>query len=327
MVTKCWNCDEVGHHWQNCLKDRTEESKLKKLPSFRSSKGQNLSLNIFDDTKSNPKYDSFSNTKCDNSLNTKRDNSTNTDYDNYIPDLPKPNGFENNKITILKRPEISSNSFSSEIDTSNIISPKLPYHKRWEVYLQKRDEIFNVATLSKSLPKRSTIRLRKFYKMKKLCGKFLISAIISNPKDLRYYAKSNLSLSDLSVLTKKSESLSHNNGSLLKTPLDENLYPLFESQRQQLNAFLSVDPLASHVSSSYCNREQNTTTEVGTLAFVDYNALSVQHAIGKKHRGEREECSGESSMLPKTLNIGECSDSESSDNNNTIIENPKKDEW
>lgn len=23
VVTKCWNCEEVGHHWENCLKDRT----------------------------------------------------------------------------------------------------------------------------------------------------------------------------------------------------------------------------------------------------------------------------------------------------------------
>lgn len=23
IITKCWNCDEIGHHWQNCLQDRT----------------------------------------------------------------------------------------------------------------------------------------------------------------------------------------------------------------------------------------------------------------------------------------------------------------
>lgn len=38
-------------------------------------------------------------------------------------------------------------------------------------------------------PKRSTLRLRKFFKMKKLCSKFLVSTIVSNPKDFRYYAK------------------------------------------------------------------------------------------------------------------------------------------
>ncbi|XP_037810096.1 uncharacterized protein LOC119602579 [Lucilia sericata] len=88
----------------------------------------------------------------------------------------------------------------------------------------------------------------------------------------------------------------------------------------------SVDLLASHVSSS-CNREQNTTTEVGTLASVTNNASSLQYAIGKNIGVKEKDVLGESSKLPQPLNIGEGSDSESSDdNNNTIIANPKKDE-
>lgn len=37
--------------------------------------------------------------------------------------------------------------------------------------------------------KRSTARLRKFYRNKKLCRKLLVSCIVSNHTDLRYYAK------------------------------------------------------------------------------------------------------------------------------------------
>ena len=60
----------------------------------------------------------------------------------------------------------------------------------------------------------------------------------------------------------------------------------------------SVDLLASHVSSSSCNREQNTTTEVGTLASVADNASSVQHTIGKNIGVKEKDVLGESSKLP-----------------------------
>ena len=73
-----------------------------------------------------------------------------------------------------------------------VLYPRLPYHKRMEIYLEKRNKIFNISSLNvgdKVKPKRSTLRLRKFHKMKKLCNRFLVSTIISNPKDMRYYAK------------------------------------------------------------------------------------------------------------------------------------------
>lgn len=81
---------------------------------------------------------------------------------------------------------------SSDLDVSHIIRPKLPYHKRWEIYVRKRDEIFNVSTLCQNVPlktNRSTSRIRRFYKVRKHCHRFLVSAIISDPKDLRYYSK------------------------------------------------------------------------------------------------------------------------------------------
>ncbi|KAI8122740.1 hypothetical protein CVS40_6352 [Lucilia cuprina] len=91
----------------------------------------------------------------------------------------------------------------------------------------------------------------------------------------------------------------------------------------------SVDLLASHMSSS-CNREQNTTTEVVTLASVADNASSLQYATGKNIGVKEKDVFGESSKLPQPLNT----DSESADNNNnnnnnnnnTIIAHPKKDE-
>ncbi|XP_037827126.1 uncharacterized protein LOC119615120, partial [Lucilia sericata] len=98
-------------------------------------------------------------------------------------------------ITILQR-QTSSYPIheSSEENVNHIIFPKLPYHKRLEIYLQKRNEIFNVSSICvnpKVKTKRSTARLRKFYKIRKICRKFLVSTIVSNPKDKRYYAKVN----------------------------------------------------------------------------------------------------------------------------------------
>lgn len=77
-------------------------------------------------------------------------------------------------------------------DTSKIIYPKLPYHVRYNKYLTKRNEIFNdisINQLNLKRPKRSTLRLRKFYKTRKFCSKLLISSIINNPNDKRFYAK------------------------------------------------------------------------------------------------------------------------------------------
>lgn len=98
-------------------------------------------------------------------------------------------------MKILKR-ENNSNlpTFCFERRDRPILYPKLPYHKRLEIYLEKRDKIFNSPTMEKSArpkTKRSTLRLRNFVKKKKLCRKLLVSTIVSDPKDMRYYAKVN----------------------------------------------------------------------------------------------------------------------------------------
>lgn len=81
-------------------------------------------------------------------------------------------------ISILKRTCMENVTPSHHFE--RIIFPKLPYHKRWELYLKKRNEIFNVSTISENIgkpPKRSTNRLRQFYKRRKLCKKLLVSAL------------------------------------------------------------------------------------------------------------------------------------------------------
>lgn len=107
------------------------------------------------------------------------------------PDLTFNSNSENfSKITILKRD--SACHLSSE-ESEKLLLPKNPYHKRWEMYISKRNEIFSDLDLCQinynTKPKRSTIRLRRFYKNRKLCSKLLISEIISDPVDSRYYAK------------------------------------------------------------------------------------------------------------------------------------------
>lgn len=89
------------------------------------------------------------------------DESKSGDNNNLFSDLLHNKTSETKGITILKRPE--NYSFNSASEISNIISPKLPYHKRWEAYRRKRDEIFNISALGQqgdTKPKRSTIRLR-----------------------------------------------------------------------------------------------------------------------------------------------------------------------
>lgn len=87
-------------------------------------------------------------------------------------------------IIILKRPQQSEYYIKPPI-----LLPSLPYHKRLENYINWRDDIFSTEEVSLTQPKRSTLRLRKYFKLRKLSKRFLVSAIISNPKDKRYYAK------------------------------------------------------------------------------------------------------------------------------------------
>lgn len=68
----------------------------------------------------------------------------------------------------------------------------LSYHERLQSYIRKRNEIFennNHSLIGKKKSKRSTLRMRSHFKTRKLCKKFLVSTIISNSTDKRFYAK------------------------------------------------------------------------------------------------------------------------------------------
>lgn len=68
--------------------------------------------------------------------------------------------------------------------------PIRPYHERWQDYITKRNFIFNVSSISTcKQPKRSTRRLRNYFKNRKISSRFTISSIIHSQNDKRYYAK------------------------------------------------------------------------------------------------------------------------------------------
>lgn len=92
------------------------------------------------------------------------------------------------KVSILKRPCPKTDNISPN---NSLIFPLLPYHKRWEQYTKRRNEIFESSGLympSSSKPKRSTLRLRRYFKERKFTSKFYLSTIINNSTDRRYYA-------------------------------------------------------------------------------------------------------------------------------------------
>ncbi|XP_065368079.1 uncharacterized protein LOC135960632 [Calliphora vicina] len=76
----------------------------------------------------------------------------------------------------------------------NTYRPQCPKCKdrKWENYYSRRNKIFKdveLASLKRSKPKRSTIRLNNYYRKRKICSKLLLYAILSDPKDNRFYAK------------------------------------------------------------------------------------------------------------------------------------------
>lgn len=51
--------------------------------------------------------------------------------------------------------------------SQSLIFPVIPYHKRWEHYIKRRNAIFEASALNmsqRSKPKRSTLRLRQYFK-------------------------------------------------------------------------------------------------------------------------------------------------------------------
>lgn len=163
-------------HFSNAVEFKKRAySGTSKRPSL--SEGPSIEPNHDHENKSFPK------TKHSITDNKIYDSDTKSTEDNKLHSKP----FSNN-ITILKRPNTPIDI--SDRHNANIISPSLPLHKRWELYVKKRNEIFNVSSLTyTNKPKRSTIRLRRFFKSRRLFSKIQISSIISNPHDKRYYAK------------------------------------------------------------------------------------------------------------------------------------------
>lgn len=153
---------------------------------------------------------------------------------------------DKNKIQILRKPNFLNNP---KEDISRIIYPTLPYHKRWELYVQKRNEIFSANAIEAiKPPKRSTIRLRKFFQLRKICGKIQISSIFTNPQDMRYYAKvSFLNFVEYGLLD-TGANVSCIGGDLAKT--DFTKYPTFnrcksfvktaDGKRQNILAWIDV---------------------------------------------------------------------------------------
>lgn len=85
-----------------------------------------------------------------------------------------------------------------------ILYPLRPYHERYREYVEARNRIFSVDSIAQNVnkrPKRSTLRLRNYFKLRKRAAKYVISGIVNCPHDKRYYAKVKfLEFSELGLL-------------------------------------------------------------------------------------------------------------------------------
>ena len=90
-------------------------------------------------------------------------------------------------VQILKNNELNNN----ENENEKILYPIKPYHERLQNYMKIRNEIFNNNSPSLKLNKikRSTLRLRNFWKEIRKTKKLLVSSIFNNKSDLRFYAE------------------------------------------------------------------------------------------------------------------------------------------
>jgi len=77
-----------------------------------------------------------------------------------------------------------------EIDVdSPHLYPIRPYHERLKEYLLAKDRIFGTNSCQvRSLPKRSTKRIRNFWKAIRHTKRLLVSAIVNQKTDGRFYA-------------------------------------------------------------------------------------------------------------------------------------------
>lgn len=72
-----------------------------------------------------------------------------------------------------------------------ILFPIRPYHQRMQEYIAKRNLIFSNSSLffcPKKRPKRSTVRLRTYFKKRRITSKFIVSTVLKNTVDRRFYA-------------------------------------------------------------------------------------------------------------------------------------------
>lgn len=109
-----------------------------------------------------------------------------SDFENQTVRENLPESQNATPITILKREHTLPQN-------SQILHPVLPYHHRWLEYMAKRNKIFEISSVNypKTKPKRSTLRIRQYFKNRKTSSSYVISSIFNNLKDHRYYAKVN----------------------------------------------------------------------------------------------------------------------------------------
>ncbi|KAI8115994.1 hypothetical protein CVS40_11862 [Lucilia cuprina] len=137
---KCWNCDKTGHHWEDCLEPRNifcYGCGMKNTYKPQCSKCANRKLN---------------NSACGSESKT-------SEY------------FEN--IANTSNENVSKENVDKE-NNYRVIHNIIPYHVRLQKYLEKRKQIFEVNALNDCFlrqPKRSTIRLRRYFKNRKFCSK------------------------------------------------------------------------------------------------------------------------------------------------------------
>lgn len=78
-----------------------------------------------------------------------------------------------------------------DIQNGKHLYPIIPYHIRLQKYLDTRKFLFEASAINNipvRRPKRSTIRLRTYFKNRKITLKYIVSAIINNSSDKRFYA-------------------------------------------------------------------------------------------------------------------------------------------
>lgn len=173
-------------------------TKFKKLQAPHTSEGNNLNIhnNGMHSTIVADCHIPTQNLSTEVSVN--KNSEFGLEMSDFIPDSRSDNvtktknhySDEAKQLKILQRDTMFLDN--DNVDCSKLIYPKMTYHQRWKQYVAKRNQIFqncDINEVGMKLQKRSTVRMRKYFKNRRLCSKLLISAILSNSQDQRYYAK------------------------------------------------------------------------------------------------------------------------------------------